>query len=307
MNRLERYIANKMLKYRHGRWWMPDRWFVELRYEKCMGKRLNIASPQTVAEKMMWLKLYDHNPLYTILADKYKLKEWFKKRYGEQYIVPNIYTFTCVDEIDRDALPNQFAIKCNHDSGSVFLCYNKNSLLFYDKDGKQYDWEYVVTNLKRALQTNYYYYDREWPYKNIKQRVIMVEPLCRNKNGNLPTDIKLFYGNGEYWFTNVTYWNNESQDRCTYDENWNRLPFVYTNPNLYNENSNTSNVPRPPKYEEMLRIGKEIASLCKFVRVDFYDIDGEAKIGEITFYNGGGLDRFYPDKYDAIYGGKLKL
>ena len=136
----------------------------------------------------------------------------------------------------------------------------------------------------------------------------MVEPLLTTKGGELPTDIKIFFANGEYWFTNVTYWENGKQDRCTYDKTWERLPFVYTNPALHNEDSNTSNVPRPHNYEEMLRIGKIIASYCKFVRVDFYDLDQDVpKIGEVTFYNGGGHDRFYPDEYDMIYGEKLKL
>jgi len=286
---------------------MPDRWFIELRYEERMGKTVNLKNPRTVAEKMMWLKLHDHNPIYTIFADKYQSKIWFKEHFGELYIIPNLAIYKSVDEININELPNQFVIKCNHDSGSAFLCYDRQNFQFVDKNGVKCEWNYIVNYLRKALLENYFFYDREWPYKNIKEHLILVEPLCLTKEGNLPNDIKMFFCNGEFWFTNVTYWNAGEQDRCTYDVNWERMPFVYTNPTLYNERTNTSNVPCPPHYKEMLKIGKEIASYCKFVRVDFYDIDGEMKYGEITFYNGGGLDRFYPEEYDLFYGNKLVL
>lgn len=307
MNGLEHFIAKQMYKYRHGRWWMPDRWFIELQAEKRLGKNINLKNPISLTEKLQWLKLHDHNPLYTVLSDKYQAKLWMKHYFKEDYVIPCLNYYRSVDEIDYATLPKKFVIKCNHDSGSVFICYDKASAKFMNKDGLWCDWEMVQSYLKRALKESYFYYDREWPYKGIKEHLIIIEPLCLTKEGKLPTDIKLFYANGEFLFTYVSYGRDGVNDRCTYDKDWNRLPFVWMSSLSYRENINTSEVPRPEKYDEMISIGKEIASYCKFVRIDFFDIDGDLKIGEVTFFHGGGWDRFYPEKYDFIYGEKLKL
>ncbi len=307
LRNIPRYICNPKLALDTFRWKYNDRYAIETVWRSRMDIPLDLNNPKRLTEKLQWMKLYDHNPLYTILADKYKSKEWMREHFDYSYVVPCVGHYKSVSDIDFDSLPNQFAIKCNHDSGSVYLCYDKNSMQFMSKEGVWYDWETIKISLENALRSNYFYYDREWPYKNIKEHLIIVEPLFLTKEGKLPTDIKLFYANGEFLFTYVSYGRDGVNDRCTYDASWNRLPFVWVTPLAYRDKINTSDVPRPKKYDEMLRIGKEIASYCKFARIDFFDIDGDIKIGEVTFFHGGGHDRFYPDEYDLVYGDKLKL
>ena len=97
MNKIERAIAKAMYKFRHGRWWMPDRWFVELQWEERMDYPLNLQNPVTYNEKLCWQKLYDRNPLYTNLVDKSEVKKWVASKIGEQYVVPTIATYNKVD------------------------------------------------------------------------------------------------------------------------------------------------------------------------------------------------------------------
>ena len=306
MNKVERILAEQMWKYRHGKWWMPDKWYVELLYERLMDSSLNLRYPERLTEKLQWIKLYDHKPIYTVFADKFLLKEWVKEHIGEAYVVPTLATYSNVEEIDIDKLPNEFVIKCNHDSGSVFICYNKVTRRFVNKEMQEYSWDEVKAYLAKAVKKQYYYESREWPYKDIK-RLIFVEPIVTTKNGHLPNDIKLFFANGQFLFTYVSYGRDGVNDRCTYDQNWERLPFVWMSPHSYREGINTSDVPRPEQYDKMKEIGAQIAAHCKFCRVDFYDVDGDTKIGDVTFFHGGGFDKFFPEKYDLIYGEKLKL
>ena len=169
------------------------------------------------------------------------------------------------------------------------------------------DLDEVKNKFRRALQRNWYYNGREWCYKNIQKRLIIQEPLLRTKQGKLPDDYKLHYINGKLEFVYVSYDRKGVNDRCVYDADWNRMPFVWVAPYQYRENLNTSDVKCPPTFDKMKEIGSKIAQMFKLVRVDFYDVDGRLYIGEITLYHGSGYDHFYPQEYDLIYGQKLKL
>jgi len=263
-------------------------------------------NPRSLNEKMMWLKLNDRKPLYTTLVDKVEVKKWIQEKFGSEMIIPTIKVYSKADDINLDELPEEFVIKCNHDSGTVFICKDKANEVFVDKHMHRQSFDYIKKYLNKQLKHSFYKDAREWPYKNVVPKII-VEKLITCKNGSLPNDYKLFFINDEFQFVYVSYDRAGVNDRCIYDENWNRLPFVWVKPYDYREGINSSDVVKPESFKEMIEFGKAVAKPFKCVRVDLYDVDGKMYFGEITPFHSAGYARFYPKEYDYIYGDKIRL
>lgn len=276
---------------------MSDSFYLKTQWRLFRGEKLNLDDPRTLNEKLHWLKLHDRKPIYTTLVDKVAVKEWVAKKYGLDIVIPTVAIFDSVDDIDLSKLPEKFILKCNHDSGSYAICDAKSS----------FDLDAAKRKLQLGLQTDFYYEGREWPYKNIAKRVVLCEKLLETKSGGIPNDYKLHFINGDLKFVYVSYDRQGVNDRCVYSPDWERLPFVWVNRCNYHDGMNTAVVPKPTSFERMLEIGADIAKMFKYVRVDFYDVDGKLYFGEITMFHGGGYDEFFPAKYDLIYGEMLKL
>lgn len=276
--------------------WMSDKWWLSVVWKETRGYKLDWSNPMTYNEKLQWLKLYDYRPEYDKFVDKYEAKKWLAQTFGGEFIVPTIGLYERTSDIILEHLPDEFVIKCTHDSGSTYICKGKTN----------FDWSDVRNKLDEHLKFNFYYQQREKAYKDIQHRII-IEPLLLCANGRIPNDYKCFFVNGRIAFIYVSFDREGINDRCVYNKKWERLPFVYVARNEYKPGMNTSIVPRPRTLEKMIEIGSRIAKLFKTVRVDFYDVDGKLYIGEITLYHGGGADCFYPEEYDLIYGQKLKL
>lgn len=271
---------------------------IKRQFKRAFGKDLDLVNPKTLNEKMQWLKIHEHDPFSTICADKYAVREFIKNEFGEEYLIPLLYETTNWRDIKQENIPNcNCILKANHDSGHYLIIRDKDSI----------DYRILRENCRDWLSTNYYYYSREWQYKNIKPRRIIIEKLLETKDGKIPNDYKLHFINGEFQFIYVSYDREGVNDRCIYDINWNRLPFVWVESYKYNERMNTTDVPRPATFDMMLEFGTRIAQRFKYVRVDFYDVDGKLYFGEITLHHGGGFDSFIPEEYDRIYGEKLVL
>ena len=172
--------------------YIPDKLYLKVLFRGSMGYKLDLRHPKTFNEKLQWLKLHDRNPLYTTLVDKYRVKQWVADKIGEEYVIPTLAVYQSVDEIDLDKLPNQFVLKCNHDSGGVVIC----------RDKANFDLEAAKVKLAEAMKQNYYLNFREWPYKNVK-RCIITEQYVSNKNQDTITDYKFFCFNGEPTFCQV--------------------------------------------------------------------------------------------------------
>lgn len=276
---------------------LGDELITKIKYKKEFGKSLDLKNPTTMNEKIEWLKIYDYKPEYSVVADKYRVRDWLSKRYGESYLVPLVFVTENVADINPNNIPDYPCIvKCNSGSATYKII----------RDKSQIDWPSLQKECKRWLKENYYYFSQEKQYKDIKP-IIMVEKLLLTKNGTIPNDYKLNYFNGNLEFIYCSVDREGGNYRNIYDKDWNPLKFSWVHKSNYRDNLIGPDISAPASFHEMVRIGKDIAKDFKYVRVDFYDVDGKLYYGEVTLHHGSGLDSFVPQKYDLIYGEKLKL
>lgn len=272
---------------------LGDKKLLELRYRIAFGKKLNLKAPKTMNEKIQWLKLYDRKDLYTILVDKYAVRDWLAQRFGEQYLIPLLFTTSDWREITPANLPDiPCIIKSNGGSGSYCICRDKNAI----------NWKWLRKNCELWLNTNYYYVSQEWPHKNLKPRLI-VEKLLLNNQGKIPNDYKLQFFNGKLEFIYCSIDREGGNFRNVYSPEWKALNFSW---GAHDEKRGPEINP-PESFNKMVEIGSKIARLLRYVRVDFYDVDGRLYYGEVTLHHGSGYNHFTPESYDLYYGSKLDL
>lgn len=272
---------------------LSDEQWVRLMYRIRIGKKLNLENPQTFNEKVLWLKLYGRNPAYTNYVDKYEVKKIVADLVGEEYVVPLLGVYDNFDEIDFDSLPDQFVIKTTHDSGGYVICKNKLEL----------DINAARKKIESCLKRNYYYSSREWPYKNVKPRII-VEKYIVGADGTEMKDYKFFCFNGEPKFGfQVEGRTSEKMKIGFYDTDFNQIP-VKQGGDKYEI---AEKLVRPHNLEKMLELSKILTKGIPFVRMDFIEVDDRLYVGEFTFYHWGGTMKFEPEEYDRKFGEYLVL
>ena len=269
---------------------VPDKQYLKLiGYTK--GIKINFENPMTFNEKLQWLKLYDRNPEYTRMVDKYEAKRYVAEKIGEQYIIPTLGVWDDPEDIDFNKLPDKFVLKCNHNSGKgMVICKDKSTL----------DLEKVKKGLKEGLKQNYYLTSREWPYKDVKRRVIAEQFMIDGENECL-TDYKFFCFGGEPKFMYRSMDNAVDPHTDFFDMNYNRLDMRMRDPN------SDSVPPKPECFEEMKRLARVLSANIPHLRVDFYEINGKVYFGELTFYHCGGFARIYPEKWMDTLGDWIEL
>lgn len=271
---------------------LSDKLFLKIQYYRKFNKFLNLKSPQTLNEKLQWLKLYDRTPLHTVCADKLKVRNHIKEVLGEEYLIPLVLSTKNVNDITPDNLPNYpVIIKTNHDSGTYFIIKNKESQ----------NWKEIRAKLSKSLKVNYYKAGREWQYKNIEPFII-VEKLLINNNGTRIEDYKFECFNGNAEMINVDFNKEDVHKRNNYDINWNLLPILWPKEIL-----NGHDIPKPKELESMIKLAEKLASDFCFCRVDFYFFEDKIFFGEITFHPTSGYGQFYPEEKDLYYGNLIKL
>lgn len=283
MNEVVRRISNVL----------PDKLYLKLKYYLKLKKRLNLRNPQTFNEKLQWLKLYDRKPEYTMMVDKIEVRKYIAGTIGEEYLIPCLGTWGRAEDIDFETLPDQFVLKCNHNSGvGMCICKDKSNL----------DVSKVRDELSKGLKENYYLSGREWPYKNVKPRIIAEKYM-----GDNLLDYRIYCFNGKAQL--VYAYTNESLDNGTkpeaaycdiFDMSWKRMTFRQMSPA-------TGKRIRPVSFEKMHEFSELLSKKIPFLRVDFYEINRKLYIGELTFSPGSGMSRFYPEEWDQILGDWLKL
>lgn len=273
--------------------WDDER-YIKKYFECTMGKKLDLENPKTFNEKLQWLKLHDRNPEYVKMVDKYLAKEYVAGIIGKEYIIPTLGVWDRAEDIDFEELPNKFVLKCNHNSGlGMCICTDKSKL----------DIPRTRALLNKGLAQNYYLHGREWPYKDVKRRIIAEQYMEDNPDSKELTDYKLMCFNGKVKcsFTCTSRYAKDGLKVTFFDTNWDKMPFERHYPNEY------KTISKPKTYEEMIKLAEKLADKIPFVRIDFYEIKGKAYFGEMTFYPGNGMEEFAPEEWDETLGSWIEL
>ena len=272
--------------------WIDDETYIKIAYRIRMGKKLNLDLPVTYSEKLQWLKLYDRKQIYTTMVDKYEVKEYVSKIIGDRYVIPTYNVWNNVEDINFDLLPDQFVLKCTHDSGGLVICKDKSRL----------DITATKKKLNACLNHNFFYAQREWPYKDVKPRII-AEPYVEDKITKELRDYKFFCFNGEVkaMFIASDRGSVEETKFDFYDQNFNHLPF--TNGHL------NADIPpqKPEQFELMKKLAAQLSCGIPQLRVDFYEANGQVYFGELTFFHWSGMTPFEPEEWDNKFGEWITL
>ena len=273
-----------------------DRQYLKYWFKNKMGYYPDLDNPKTFNEKLQWLKLYYRKPILTTLVDKYAVKKYVADKIGEEYIIPTLGVWNSFDEIDFNSLPNQFVLKCTHDSGGLVICKDKSKL----------DIQAAKAKIERSLATDFYKLGREWPYKNVPRRIIAekyMEDITKPDSADL-IDYKFYCFNGDPVYCQVIRDRSTIETIDFYDMDWNHMPFVGLNPVASN---GITPVARPANFEDMKRVCKELAKNKPFTRIDMYEINQKEFFGEITLFPGCGFGTFTPEEWNYKLGELIDL
>ena len=272
--------------------WMPDKLYLQIVFHGQTGKRLDLHNPMTYNEKLQWIKLYDRNPAYPLLVDKYEVKKIVSSIIGDEYIIPTIGVWNDPDEIDYSQLPKSFVLKCTHDSGSVIICHDKET----------FDFDSAKNYLKEKMRKNTYWSGREWPYKNVQPRII-AEIYLEGENSKGVDDYKVLCFHGvpkliEVHSGRMT--GNHTMDY--YDTQWNRTNITQVRYPMADKPQ-----PSPIPLSKMLELSSLLSKDYIHIRVDWYVIKEKLYFGELTFFDASGLVQFKDEKWDYLLGQWIQL
>lgn len=273
---------------------MPDEEYLKRKYKAIMGKELNLLDPRGFNEKLQWLKLNYRNPEYTMMVDKYRVRDYIAEKIGSEYLIPLLGVWDDPDEIDFSSLPDQFVLKCNHNSHlGLCICKDKSSLNI--RKAKK--------ELRKALAQDFSLMGREWPYKNVPRKVICEQYMTEPEGDGL-TDYKFYCFNGEVKLLGI-FKDRSSKTPTTgdyFDRNyvwqdiiWGGMPHAKVKPS------------KPEKFEQMVKIAETLSKDIPEVRVDLYLCGENIYFGELTFYDGSGFDKIEPAAFDKQMGDWLVL
>ena len=273
--------------------WVPDSLYLKVLYRIIMGRKLNLKNPKEYNEKLQWLKLNDRKPEYSTMVDKYEVRGYIEDLLGDKYLIPCLGIYDSVDDIDIDALPDRFVLKCTHDSGSVEICKDKSS---FDIEGARH-------RLSQAMKRNYYATYREWPYKYVKPRVI-AEGYLEGDEGDLK-DYKVMCFNGEAKIIEVhenRFVEGKVHTQTFYDREWNIVPLTQIETVTVDRPGE-----RPRQLDEILRLSELIAKNMYHARIEWYIEGDKIYFGEITFFDGSGFESFSTPEMERMLGDMINL
>ena len=273
---------------------LPDEMFIRLNYLRRMKRLPDLKNPTTYNEKLQWLKLHDRQPLYTQLVDKHAVRRFVAERIGGEYLIPLVGgPWDSFDEIDFDALPEKFVLKCTHDSGGLVFCRDKRAL----------DREKARRRIAQSLGQNFYYHNREWPYKDVRPRII-AEAYMEDASTSELRDYKFFCFGGEPKMLFV------ASDRQTAGEEtkFDFFDMDYNHLDLRNGHPNAAVPPeKPAQFGLMRELAQKLSQGIPHVRVDLYEVNGRVYFGEMTFYHWSGMVPFEPPEWDERLGSWIRL
>ena len=299
MGKLVRYATDKDYRFSvndaHGLYRnMPDDEYLKRKFHARLGRDLDLDNPVTFNEKLQWLKLYDRQPIYTTLVDKYEVKKYVADLIGEEYVIPTLGVWDRFEDIDFNALPDQFVLKCTHDSGGLAICRDKAS----------FDIERAGERIRASLKRNYYYRFREWPYKHVKPRVIAEAYRTDTPDSTELTDYKFYCFHGRPDCVMVCLDRGTGDTKFYFfDREWQLK--------RYNKRGKAAppgfTIPKPEGMDEMFRIAETLSSGIPSVRIDLYQSSGQILFGEYTFYPLSGFEPNRLPEADLYFGNQIDL
>lgn len=278
------------VRAKYYQWWFSDEYLIRRQYYRVCGEVLDLDNPRTYNEKLQWLKLNWYDPQAVRCADKYELRDYVQLKVGSSYLVGLLDVYTNADSVRFDALPRQFVLKACHASGWNVLCRDKDALS--ERSTRQI--------VKRWLNSSCFWVTREWVYRDMTPKVI-AEHFLSDDGTQIPMDYKVFCFGGEPYYIQVDIDRFGIHRRNIYDAKWRLLDLQIRRPRAPDVK-----VIRPP-LDEMLSVARILAKPFPHVRVDFYYAQGKLKVGEMTFFHGGGRERFLPAHWGNVFGDLLVL
>lgn len=288
----KRYTSKIMYKY--FSWLLSDKQYVKAQFLYTFGYPLDLESPKTFCEKLQWLKLYDRNPKYTTMVDKYEVKKYVAEIIGEEYIIPTLGVWDKPQDIDWNSLPNQFVLKTTHGGGGngVIICKDKELL----------DKRAIIKQLESSLDKDLYKEFREWPYKNVKKRII-AEKYMTDSKGEL-NDYKFTCANGNVHNVMICCDRGIGETKFYFfDNKWNLLRLNKRG----KEAPDNFSLPKPKNLDNMFNLAQKLSMNLPYSRIDLYNIDGDIYFGEITFYPASGFDSNLLEETDILFGNYITL
>ena len=262
------------------------------RFVSGCGVRCNIDEPETIQEKLMWLNIYDADPLKSDCADKLKVKEYAKRILGEDISVPTLKVWDSADEINFDELPEKFVLKCNHGSGMNIIV----------KDKSQINEDNVRQQLSKWLSDDFAFRNGFESHYHWIERKVFSEEMLGSGDGKLK-DYKFWCFNGEPKFWTINDGNGHGNWMKFYDMNKTQLSYKrkdYPNePNF--------NIEIPTQFDDIVKYSNSLAQKFKFVRIDFYEIDNRIYLGEMTFTPGAFIFKYENPEDEIKVGNLLEL
>lgn len=271
---------------------MPDDEYLKRLFHYNMGYELDLDNPKTFSEKLQWLKLYDRNPIYTTMVDKFEMKQYVAEIIGDKYIIPTLGIWENAENIDFNAMPDQFVLKCTHDSHDIIIC----------KDKAKFDITVAKKKMQKGLQRNYFYAFREWCYKDIKPRIIAEQFMDNHGEDLIDFKVHNFNGVPKVILVCANRFSDKQYTQDFFDCNWKHLPVK--RPKSQND---SVLMKKPDCIQEMLEISRILSKDIPFIRTDFYIIEGKLYVGELTFFPASGLLPFEPESFDYELGSYLTL
>lgn len=288
-----------MIRALHGKYEsMPDEEYLKKMYLAKKGVNLDLNQPKTFNEKLQWLKLHDRNPEYTVMVDKAEVKPYVSDKVGEKYIIPTLGIWNRAEDIDFSRLPQQFVLKCTHDSHKIVICKDKTKL----------DMSKAREKLRKGLKQDYYSRYREWPYKGVQPRIIAEQYMCDRADVPLDkqelTDYKFYCFNGAVECVMVCYDRaNGDTKYYFFDKDW-QLKRINRRGM---EAPKNFTLQKPECLNEMIWLAETLSERIPFVRVDLYQCQNHPYFGELTFYPQSGFDPNYLPETDAYFGSLIDL
>lgn len=280
--------------------WIPDKLYLRLVYWGEMGSKLNLKEPQTFTEKLQWLKIHNRKLEYTTYVDKYRVREYITAKLGSEYLIPLIGVYNNSDEISWESLPDKFVIKCNHGSGTNIICTNKSNL----------DIDETKNKLNKWMTKSWYWFGREWPYKNIEKKII-IEEFLQDEEQSVPKDYKFWIFNGKVKYINVHFIHNNKTYINIYNSEWKLQNYAmgHDQRDLNTRHTCETKHDEPENLSKMINFAEKLAGNQPFLRIDFYEVNSHIYFGEITFYPTSGFIKFYPNQevLDEKYGSLVNL